>query len=93
MSYLMYGNNKQFDYDIPMVDTDVETTVIKECLLEELRRELSLMEDKDREFLLMCFDDSFSIINYSKEVGIPFQTLQSRRNRLVKELRKKMLDL
>ena len=58
-------------------------------LLEQLEYELSLLEVKDRELILMCFDPTVSLREYARRTDIPLTTLINRRDRILNRLKKK----
>ena len=77
------------EWEIPDADTDVEETAMNNTLLEQLEYELSLLEVKDRELILMCFDPTVSLREYARRTDTPLTTLINRRDRILIKLKKK----
>lgn len=77
-------------FDIPDMATDVEAEIFHKMDLERLDMFLMELSDDDREFLLTCFShDDFTEVQLSEMLNMPRSTMRSRRERLVRLLKKR----
>ena len=91
MSKLLDDNGSIFD-SIP-TDEDIEERILHEIELDALRECISELPVDDQELLIRVFSygrGGFTIV--ARESGIPYQTLYRRVQRIIKTLRKMMID-
>ena len=77
--------------DVPDERIDIEAEVIHKIDLEALHTHLQLLPEEDRIFILECFDDEITFMDLVRKYGIPRTTLRRRMERIIRELRKKMM--
>ena len=74
--------------DIVDEDFDLEEIIMKKLLLEQLHKALAELPADDREFLYALYSRGYGAETaLSREMKIPRQTLQRRKERLLKRLR------
>ena len=67
---------------------NIELDYIKKWEMEQLQRFLTELTEEEREFLLVCFDESvMSDSRIADRLGLPRATVYNRRKRLLKKLR------
>jgi len=79
-------------YDVGDMNADTEMDAIKLWELEKLREYMSELSYEDQEFLYACFEDSRGAeTRIAKKLGIPRQTVQYKKKKLIDHLRKKFM--
>lgn len=67
---------------------NIELDYIKKWEMEQLQRFLTELTEEEREFLLVCFEESvMSDSRIADRLGLPRATVYNRRKRLLKKLR------
>lgn len=74
--------------DIEDPRLNIELDYIKKWEMEQLQRFLTELTEEEREFLLVCFEESvMSDSRIADRLGLPRATVYNRRKRLLKKLR------
>lgn len=77
-------------FDIPDGSTDVEAEICHKMDLEKLDVLLMELSEEDREFLLTCYEHTdISDVKLSEMLDMPRSTMRSRRERLVRLMKKR----
>ncbi len=81
------------DYEIPDASIDVAEEVLHRMDLDRLREVMQELPEDDQEFLMVYFEEeNFGDTRVAKRLGIPRQTVQYRKKKLLKVLRKKFFE-
>lgn len=67
---------------------DVCDFVVKKVMIEKLRKSLELLSDEELELIIHLFYQEKSQRQISREISIPVMTINSRKDRILKKLKK-----
>ncbi|HEY9059581.1 MAG TPA: sigma factor-like helix-turn-helix DNA-binding protein [Pseudobacteroides sp.] len=67
---------------------DVCDFVVKKVMVEKLRKSLRLLSDEELELIIHLFYQEKSQRQISREISIPVMTINSRKDRILKKLKK-----
>lgn len=69
-------------------NTNVETEIERKFEIEQLKDALLQLTDEEYKIIKALFYDKNTVREYAKKVGIPFTTIQNRKNKILKKLKK-----
>ena len=82
---------KDYCYDLPDPNTDIEEEVMHKMELASLREAMSELPEDDREFLLAVFEDyQDAEKRIGEKLGLTRGQVQYRKKKLIADLRRRM---